>query len=159
MSAVRQELREIRHGAPCPCLPGEDGRPRQRRWVAAGARRPVPVVVLARRRSGSRFSYEYDFGTTTELAGRALALVPGSPTASPIQVLARNEPPICRCAECGQDATKLCAMCNQGMGTPCWYCDACSDRHRWSDPDGDYFLPVVNSPRVGLCGYCGPADG
>jgi hypothetical protein len=28
------------------------------------------------------------------------------------------------------------------------YCDTCSD-------DNDDFLPIVNSPRVGVCGYTG----
>ncbi|MHB1718126.1 MAG: hypothetical protein ACYCV5_12480 [Acidimicrobiales bacterium] len=124
-----------------------------------GAPRSMAERILDTVATGNRFSYEYDFGTTTELAGRVLALVPGSPTVSPIQVLARNEPPIRRCAECGQDATKLCALCNQEMGKPCWYCDARSDRHRCSDPDGGYFLSVLNSPRVGLCSYGGTAGG
>lgn len=109
--------------------------------------------------AGSRFGYEYDFGTTTELVGRALGFVPGSPTAPVIEVLARNEPPVHPCAECAGKATRLCGVCYQGMGNPCWYCDSCSEHHRCSDPGGDYFLPVVNSPRVGLCGYDGPAEG
>ncbi|MHB8450799.1 MAG: hypothetical protein ACYDAQ_10195 [Mycobacteriales bacterium] len=108
---------------------------------------------------GSRFSYEYDFGTTTELSGRVLATVPGGPAAHPIEVLARNEPPQYRCAECGRSAVTVCGLCYQGVDEPCWYCDTCRWRHRCSEPDGDYFLPVVNSPRVGLCGYGGPADG
>lgn len=113
---------------------------------------------------GSRFSYEYDFGTTTELVGRALDLVPGAKAAPVIDVLARNEAPVHPCAECGQSATKLCALCYQGMGfqgsdDPCWYCGTCSEHHRCSGPDGNYLLPVVNSPRVGLCGYDGPAEG
>ncbi len=108
---------------------------------------------------GSRFSYEYDFGTTTELVGRALDLVPGAHRGPAIEVLARNEPPVHSCAGCGQSATTLCALCYQGAGDPCWYCDACREHHRCSDPGIDYFLPVVNSPRVGLCGYDGPAEG
>ncbi len=109
--------------------------------------------------AGSRFSYEYDFGTTTELAGRALALVAGASTGAAIDVLARNEPPDHPCAACGRSATSVCALCYQVVDGACWYCDVCSDHHRCSEPDGDYFLPVVNSPRVGLCGYSGPAEG
>lgn len=88
--------------------------------------------------TGSRFSYEYDFGTTTELTGRALALVPGASTGAAIEVLARNELPVHPCAECGRSATTVCALCYQAADVPCWYCDACSGRHRCSDPDGDY---------------------
>ena len=109
--------------------------------------------------AGSRFRYEYDFGTTTELAGTVLAAVPGGPAGRPIEVLARNDPPQHRCVECGRDATTLCGLCYQAVDDPCWYCDTCSAQHRFSDPGGYYFLPVVNSPRVGLCGYGGPADG
>ncbi len=108
---------------------------------------------------GSRFSYEYDFGTTTELRGRVLGAVPGSPAGRLIEVLARNEAPQYLCAACGRIATTVCALCYQGVDDPCWYCDTCSEQHRCSDPDGDYLLPVVNSPRVGLCGYAGPAEG
>ena len=106
--------------------------------------------------AGSSFSYEYDFGTTTALVGRVLDLVPGAQRGTVIEVLARNDPPVHPCDECGRSATTLCAMCYQGAGDPCWYCDACSEDHRCGT---DYFLPVVNSPRVGLCGYTGPAEG
>lgn len=106
----------------------------------------------------SRFSYQYDFGTTTELVGRALDVVPGAPTSPAVEVLARNEMPVHRCAACGQSSTRVCALCYQMTDERCWYCEACSEGHRCSDPDGEYFLPVVNSPRVGLCGYDGPAE-
>lgn len=121
--------------------------------------RSTAEPILASVAVGSRFSYEYDFGTTTELAGRVLATVPGSPTGRPIEVLARNEAPQYRCVECGHIATTVCALCYQGVDDPCWYCDTCRGRHRCSEAGGDYFLPVLNSPRVGLCGYDGPADG
>ena len=106
--------------------------------------------------AGSSFGYEYDFGTTTALVGRVLDLVPGARRGAVIEVLARNEPPVHPCAGCGRRATTLCAMCYEGAGDPCWYCDACSGDHRCGT---DYLLPVVNSPRVGLCGYTGPAEG
>ena len=121
--------------------------------------RSMPERIADTLSAGSRFSYEYDFGTTTELVGRVLDVVPGAQRGPVIEVLARNEPPVYPCAECGQRATTLCALCYQGVGDPCWYCDACSGHHRCSDPGVDYFLPVVNSPRVGLCGYDGPAEG
>ena len=108
---------------------------------------------------GSRFSYEYDFGTTTELVGRALALVPGASTDDPIAVLARNEPPVRTCANCGQSATTVCGLCYSAMDAPCWYCDSCSRHHACTESGYDSFLPVVNSPRVGLCAYGGPAEG
>lgn len=108
---------------------------------------------------GSHFRYEYDFGTTTELSGRVLAAAAGGPARRPVEVLARNEALVHRCVGCGRDATVVCALCYQSVGNPCWYCDRCRGHHRCSDPGCDYFLPAVNSPRVGLCGYDGPADG
>jgi len=108
---------------------------------------------------GTSFRYEYDFGTTTELVGRALDLVPANRTGPAIQVLARNEAPVHPCAKCGQPATKVCGLCYQEANDACWYCDECVEQHQCSDLDTDYFLPVVNSPRVGLCAYTGPAEG
>ena len=107
---------------------------------------------------GGRFGYEYDFGTTTELEGRALDLVPSAARGPAIHVLARNDPPVYPCAECGGRASTLCGLCYQCSGEACWYCEACRTRHRCSDTGGDYFLPIVNSPRVGQCGYEGPAE-
>ena len=104
---------------------------------------------------GSRFRYEYDFGTTTELEGRVVATAAGGGLEA-VEVLARNDPPVRPCVDCGRPATQVCGMCYQGVDTPCWYCDTCRSRHHCDDADGEYFLPVVNSPRVGLCGYCGP---
>lgn len=106
---------------------------------------------------GSRLRYEYDFGTTTELEGQVLATAQRGALGA-VEVLARNEPLSWPCAECGRPATEVCAMCHQVFGARCWYCEACRYLHRCSD-SGDYFLPVVNSPRVGLCGYTGPAEG
>jgi len=102
----------------------------------------------------SRFRYEYDFGTTTELEGRVLATAAGA-VPGPVEVLARNDPPQWRCADCGSPATEVCGMCYLRLDAPCWYCETCRSRHH-CDAGGDFFLPVVNSPRVGLCGYTGP---
>jgi hypothetical protein len=67
-----------------------------------------------------------------------------------IRVLARNEPPVIPCDKCGKPATQVCTQCmHAGEG---WLCDACAAQHDCEDP---MFLPVVNSPRVGVCGYTG----
>lgn len=105
---------------------------------------------------GGRFLYTYDIGTSTELVGRALGIVPGARGAHEVQVLARNDPPHRPCAVCGGPASKVCGLCYQQADTDAWYCEACAGKHACTDPGTDYFLPVVNSPRVGLCAYTGP---
>lgn len=107
---------------------------------------------------GDRFSYEYDFGTTSRIVGRVLDVVPGAPTDPVIEVLARNDIPVHVCAGCGQVATEVCGMCYEVTDDDCLYCDACSEDHVCSYPGGEYLLPVVNSPRMGMCGYDGPSE-
>lgn len=69
---------------------------------------------------------------------------------NPIEILARNEAPGLKCEKCGKMATQVCSQCiYDGAG---WLCDDCSEDHECGE---DMMLPVVNSPRVGVCGYCG----
>lgn len=102
-------------------------------------------------RSGQRAAYEYDFGSTTALvltvAGTRL-VADGNAT---VQVLARNAPPIWPCAVCGEPAVHVCTDCAH-VSDP-FVCDLHAGTHDCGD---EYFLPVVNSPRMGTCGYTGP---
>jgi dTDP-4-dehydrorhamnose reductase len=69
--------------------------------------------------------------------------------------MARNAPPAAACQECGSPATRLCVECvyDGQRGTLC-------EPHAAIHPHDDYggAMALVNSPRVGLCGYEGPAD-
>jgi Plasmid pRiA4b ORF-3-like protein len=100
---------------------------------------------------GLAFTYEYDFGTTTELNLKVLGLRDQSKRRSEIELLARNDDPQFPCNRCGnQPATQICMECvYQGKG---WLCDTCAASHKCGE---DMFLPVVNSPRTGVCGYTG----
>ncbi len=100
---------------------------------------------------GMKFEHEYDFGTTTELALKVVAERQGA--IKSVQVLARNDPPDIPCAVCGKPATQVCSQCVYG-GPEAWLCDKDAAKHQCGE---DYFLPVVNSPRVGMCGYTGEA--
>jgi hypothetical protein len=102
---------------------------------------------------GEQFFHEYDFGTTTELRLKVMGEREGGAKGKSIQVLARNEPPLIPCEKCGKPATEVCAECIWEEGG--WLCDTCAEEHECGE---DMLLPVVNSPRVGMCGYTGPAE-
>jgi hypothetical protein len=103
--------------------------------------------------SGEQFLHEYDFGTTTELRLKVVGEREGGTKGKSIQVLARNEPPQISCVKCGQPATEVCSECIYEDGG--WLCDTCAEEHECGE---EMLLPVVNSPRVGMCGYTGPAE-
>ena len=99
---------------------------------------------------GMKFSHEYDFGTTTELSLKVLSEREGEAKGKSIRILARNEAPVILCQSCGKPATQVCSQCvYEGEG---WLCDECAEDHECGE---EMFLPVVNSPRVGMCGYTG----
>jgi len=99
---------------------------------------------------GMKFSHEYDFGSTTHLRLKVVSEEQSGPTGRGIRVLARNEPPPIACVKCGQPAAQVCVQClYSGKG---WLCEKCASEHKC---DEEMFLPVVNSPRVGVCGYTG----
>ena len=100
---------------------------------------------------GMQLAYEYDFGDTTELALRVVWQGDVSVDKKRIRLLARNDPPALDCNGCGAAATEICPQCVwEGEGL---LCDGCAARHACDD---DMLLPVVNSPRVGQCGFTGP---
>jgi hypothetical protein len=99
--------------------------------------------------SGMKFEHEYDFGTTTTLALKVVSERNGA--LKSVKILARNDPPAIPCAECGKPATQVCSQCVYS-GPEAWLCDEHAEDHQCGE---DYFLPVVNSPRVGMCGYTG----
>tara|TARA_B100000315_G_C14533625_1_gene567361 strand:- start:173 stop:832 length:660 start_codon:yes stop_codon:yes gene_type:complete len=97
-----------------------------------------------------KFFYQYDFGTTTALVLRVVSEVETEIKGKTIQLLSRNDPPLITCDNCKNDATHVCAECiylEEG-----WVCDECVPNHECGE---DMLLPVVNSPRVGMCGYSG----
>ena len=97
-----------------------------------------------------KFYYEYDFGTTTELALKVVSEYEGFIKGKDIQLMARNEPPVTMCDSCDKIATQVCSNCvYNGEG---WLCDECASEHECGE---EMLLPVVNSPRVGMCAYCG----
>jgi hypothetical protein len=106
---------------------------------------------------GVELTHIYDFGTSSETLVKVVGVREGKPlTRHPIVLLARNDPPEVYCMECGRPATRLCVECMYEMDKPGTLCDEHAEDH----PHKDYgeLMPLVNSPRVGMCGYCGPAE-
>ena len=93
------------------------------------------------------FYHEYDFGSTTYLDGQVLAVREGFLGKDKIRILARNNPYAFACENCGKKATGLCVECE------IFVCDQCQDAHECGE---EMILGVVNSPRMGVCGYGGP---
>ena len=101
---------------------------------------------------GMQLVYQYDFGSTTELSIKAVDNYQGATDGNKkIQIITRNAQPIIPCDECDQKpAAQICSACQwEEKG---WLCEECSQTHGCDD---DMFLPVVNSPRTGVCGYTG----
>lgn len=99
---------------------------------------------------GQTCSYEYDFGSTTELIVKVIAEQEVEMKGKTIQVLARNSLPIIPCDACGEPATSLCTQCiYEDKGC---LCDACAKKHTCRE---EMLFPLVNSPRAGVCGYTG----
>jgi hypothetical protein len=99
---------------------------------------------------GERFGYEYDFGSTTSLQLKVIGERTGHPRRPAVRLLARNTPPVWPCAVCGEPADAVCAYCLSDDRSA-FVCKKHRRRHACGDDEG--FLPVVNSPRMGVCGY------
>jgi hypothetical protein len=102
---------------------------------------------------GLEFRHEYDFGSTTELDLKVIAEREGKVDLDdPVTILAQNEPPELTCSTCGKKAAV--AIC-----TDCLWSESggllCEDCLRTHPCGWEMALPVVNSPRMGVCGYDG----
>lgn len=108
-------------------------------------------------RLGRELTHVYDFGTSTETTIKVVDERSGAGTTSrPIALMARNEPPEFSCMECDEPATRICTQCVYEEDLDGALCDAHAEEHPHEDYDEP--LPVVNSPRMGVYGYTGPAE-
>ncbi len=108
-------------------------------------------------RSGMTLTHIYDFGTSSETLVRVLGKRQGKPLSRhPIFLMARNNPPEEDCMICGLPASWLCLECVYDKDKPGTLCSEHAEIHpheNYGEP-----MPLVNSPRVGICGYDGPAE-
>jgi hypothetical protein len=89
------------------------------------------------------------FGTSSHTQVRVVGARQGKP-------LTCNDAPRLQCVECERPARWLCYECMVEHDEPGTLCDT----HAQGHPHADYGepVPLVNSPRTGMCGYVGPAD-
>lgn len=104
--------------------------------------------------SAEELIHVYDFGTSSVTRIRRVGERRGSAaTNRPVVMMARNDAPAFECMECHASAALLCLECvyddRSGM--------LCAEHGVGHPRDDDELMPVVNSPRMGLCGYTGPA--
>ena len=104
---------------------------------------------------GVTLTHIYDFGSSSQTTVKVVAARQGRPLSRhPILLMARNEMPSAGCAECGEPGARLCLECMEEMKDAV-LCEA----HAATHPHEDFGepVPLVNSPRLGICGYTGPA--
>ncbi len=98
---------------------------------------------------GLEFRYEYDFGSTTDLDLKVIWEREGILNKE-VSVLARNEAFAFKCVSCGETAQAICA--ERSCEKESFYCRKCAAKHECGQ---EMLLPVVNSPRIRVCGYEG----
>ena len=118
----------------------------------------VPVAQLFE--PGMEIPYEYDFGTTSELLVRVLDVREGQPTTShPVALMARNQLEMPDCQICGKPATWIMSDGWMIQGIHGIYCDKHIENvAEKGEGEGVYPFRIYNAPRMGMCGYDGPAE-
>jgi hypothetical protein len=99
--------------------------------------------------------HQYDYGTTTTVALRSGKVFELN-LKEKLILLSRNEPLKIMCAICKtKPAENMCAICQYEQDA--FFCEACSAVHAQTCNDFEDYsrMPVVNSPRMGDCGYEG----
>lgn len=116
-----------------------------------GARMSKKIHQLFK--NNSTFDHQYDFGSTTDLSGTLVSSRPGELLNRDLRLIARNHfPEDMTCIGCDGPAAEVCSMCYE------YFCEKCPKEHLNCRSMEEYLLPVVNSPRMGVCGYSGPSE-
>ena len=126
-----------------PSEPGPFGRNRAERSMRVKIGQALTHV-------GQKGTHDYDFGSTTRLTLEVTGLRPGRIGRKSVRLLVRNDPLSWTCGVCDSPATLVCCA-HETEDSP-FVCAAHESDHQCNDA---MFLPVVNSPRMGVCGYAG----
>lgn len=106
---------------------------------------------------GMSFRYEYDFGSTTELALEVKGYRIGKGGGKGVTVLSRNAPPEFVCSICGKKPAKWIDVYELYDSGDAFWCDDCVKKAEQSGEDEkvEMLSKLCNSPRAGVCGYSG----
>ncbi|MDA3905531.1 MAG: hypothetical protein PF484_05585 [Bacteroidales bacterium] len=99
--------------------------------------------------------HDYDYGSTTRVFLTGLKHY-NLNMKDDIILLSRNEPLKIMCSICKKKpAVNLCSVCLWEQDSI--FCESCSKKHEKICADFDEYssMPIVNSPRMGVCGYTG----
>jgi len=99
---------------------------------------------------GLELEYVYDMGSSTELVLQVLETIEACPQKK-VTLLMQNDPPPFSCEICKKQAQIICSLCGETT------CSGCDKRHSCAKKEKDTYMlmPLVNSPRTGVCGYEG----
>lgn len=106
---------------------------------------------------GVEMEHIYDFGSSSHTIVKVVGLREGKPLSKyPVFLMARNKMPEAECMLCDEQASCFCMECMIEGDETGLLCDTHVEDH----PHDDYGepSPLVNSPRVGVCGYDGSAE-
>ena len=109
---------------------------------------------------GEAATYEYDFGSTTELILKVHSYRVGGRKREKIVILSRNQPLEILCSQCGKNKASWVNPEGYYEENPFW-CEECLEKMESDEEESEeydipeFLLPVCNSPRMGVCGYEG----
>ena len=97
---------------------------------------------------GQKFSYIYDYGSSTYINLRVIAEREGvvQNKKKPVQLLARNTAPTFPCNVCGKPATTVAMGYFTDSIADSVFCTACANKQ----VEEGGMLPIINSPRAGV---------
>lgn len=104
---------------------------------------------------GMTFSYEYDFGSTTTLELKVVDIYKPKNWEKGIRLVSRNSAVEFQCECC--DNVAVISYFDPCEGDRGMVCGECMDKMKVQNEELIFDEPV-NSPRIGICGYEGPAD-